>query len=140
MKMKNFIAFLTAFMLVALVHVTFAQTADAGSALSKVDNWVLLDSHVVDYTLDRDVVKFKDSTSIFSGLKFKVNNGPINLHKCTVNFSNGETQDISFGTDVNEGRLIDLNGNKRSIEKITIWYDTKNSADKKAVVEVWGKK
>jgi hypothetical protein len=140
MKMKNLVALLTAFMLVALLQVTVAQTADTRSTPSTADNWVLLDSHVVDYTLDRDVVKFKDNTSIFMGLKFKVNNGPINLHKCTVNFSNGESQDVSFATDVNDGRLIDLNGNKRSIEKITIWYDTKNSAENKAVVEVWGKK
>jgi len=140
MKVKKLIAFLTAFMLIALVQVSFSQTADKKVTLSKTDNWVLLDSHVVDYTLDRDVVRVKDGTHVFTGLKFKVNNGPINLHKCTVHFSNGETQEVSFSTDVNDGRLIDLYGNSRAIEKVTIWYNTNDSADKKAVVEVWGKK
>jgi hypothetical protein len=140
MKMKNLIAFVSGLMLVTLVQVAFAQSTDKKVQPSTPDNWVLLDSHVVDYTLDRDVVNLKDNTNVFTGLKFKVNNGPINLHKCTVHFANGETQDISFTTDVNDGRLIDLYGNKRGIEKITFWYDTKNSADKKAVVEVWGKK
>jgi hypothetical protein len=138
--MKNLIACLTAFMLVALVQITVAQPADTRSTMSETDNWVLLDSHEVDYTLDRDVVKVKDSINSFTGLKFKVKNGPINLHKCTVHFSNGETQEVSFETDINDGRLVDLYGNNRSIEKITFWYDTKNSADQKAVVEIWGKK
>lgn len=137
--MKNLNAFLTAFMLIALVQVTCAQATETSSTSSQADNWVLLGSHVVDYTLDRDVVNLKDNTNAFTGLKFKVNNGPVNLHKCTVHFSNGETQDVSFGTNQNDGRQVELNGNKRGIEKITFWYDTKNNADKKAVVEVWGK-
>jgi hypothetical protein len=140
MRTKNLLAWLAAILLIAHVQITVAQTADKKQKdTPKIDNWVLLDSHVVDYTLDRDVVALKDSQA-FTALKFKVNNGPINLHKCTVHFANGETQDVSFTTDVNDGRLIDLYGNTRTIEKITFWYDTKNSADKKAVVEVWGKK
>jgi hypothetical protein len=135
MKIKHLIALAAAMVLVAVVHVSYAQ-----SAANKADNWVLLGSHVVDYTLDRDVVSLKDGTDLYTGLKFKVNNGPINLHKCTVHFANGETQDIAFSTNVNDGRLVDLNGNTRKIEKVTFWYDTKNSSDKKAVVEVWGKK
>lgn len=137
--MKNLVAFLMAFILIAQVQSTFAQT-DSKTVITKRDSWVLLESYVVDYTLDRDVVKLKEGTDTFTGLKFKVNYGPINLHKCTVHFSNGETQDVSFSTDVNDGRLIDLYGNTRRIDKVTFWYDTKNTADKKAVVEVWGKK
>lgn len=136
MKIKHLIALAAAMVLVAVVHTSYAQA----TGTNKTDNWVLLGSHVVDYTLDRDVVSLKDGSDLYTGLKFKVNNGPINLHKCTVHFSNGETQDVSFSTNVNDGRLIDLHGNTRKIDKVTFWYDTKNSADKKAVVEVWGKK
>lgn len=124
--------------LVAVVHVSFAQSGEKKPVAEK-ENWVLLGSHVVDYMLDRDVVSLKESTEAYTAVKFKVNSGPINLHKCTVHFANGETQDVTFSTNVNEARKIDLLGNVRSIEKITFWYDTKNSADKKAVVEVWGR-
>lgn len=103
------------------------------------EDWILLGTQTVDYTLDRDVVSLKGSGA-FTSLRFKVNNGPINLHKCTVHFKSGETQEVSFSTNVNDGLSIDLYGNTREIEKITFWYDTKKSADKKAVVEVWGKK
>jgi hypothetical protein len=141
MKMKNLIAFVAGVVVVTLVQVASAQSADKRAATpSTPENWVLLDSHVVDYTLDRDVIKLKDSTSVFTVLKFKVNNGPINLHKATVDFADGEDQDLSFATDASGARVIDLHGNNRKIDKIVFWYDTKNSSDKKAVVEVWGKK
>ena len=140
MKMKNLIAFVAGLMLVTLVQVAVAQTADKRTTPSAPENWVLLNSHVVDYTLDRDVIELTDSTSVFTALKFKVNNGPINLHKCKVDFADGEDQDLTFATEPGGARVIDLHGNNRRIDKIVFWYDTKNSADKKAVVEVWGKK
>lgn len=138
MKTKNLIMLVAAVALVAVVHVSFAQTAE-NKPVAEKENWVLLGSHVVDFTLDRDVVSLKESTEAYTALKFKVNNGPINLHKCTVHFANGETQDVTFSANANEPRKFDLFGNVRKIEKITFWYDTKNSADKKAVVEVWGR-
>lgn len=136
MKIRKLITLAAVLVLIAVVHVSFAQSGENSAA--QKDNWVLLGSHIVDYTLDRDVVSLKDANA-YTSLKFKVNNGPINLHKCTVHFSNGETQDVSFSTNANDGRQIDLQGNTRRIDKVTFWYDTKNSADKKAVVEVWGK-
>jgi hypothetical protein len=139
MKIKNLFAVVIAIALALPATIAVAQ-APANLTSTKTKNWMLLGSHIVDYTLDRDVVSLKESTETFSALKFKVNKGPINLHKCTVHYTNGETQDVSFSTEVNEERVIDLYGNKRSIEKVTFWYDTKNRADKKAVVEVWGKK
>jgi len=140
MKTNHFVACLLASVLIAQIQIVYAQESNKIEISAKAENWAFLGSHVVDYTLDRDVVSLQESTVTFTGLKVTVNNGPINLHKCTVHFSNGETQDVSFSTAINDGRLIDLYGNSRGIEKITFWYDTKNSADKKAVVEIWGKK
>lgn len=143
MKMKRLIAFVAGLMLVTMVQVVVAQSADKRTTPASPagpENWVLLGSHVVDYTLDRDAIKLEDTTSVFTALKFKVNNGPINLHKATVDFAEGEDQDLTFATDASGARVIDLRGNSRKIDKIVLWYDTKNSSDKKAVVEVWGKK
>ncbi len=64
------------------------------------------------------------------------------MHKATVHFTNGDTQDIEFSAEVNaanDGRLWDLKGNSRAIEKVTFWYDTKNESNNKSIVEVWGK-
>ncbi len=137
MKAKQIII-LAAVVLIALVERSFANYPHKTNN-DIHDDWILLGAQTVDYTLDRDVVSLKKSGA-FTALKFKVNNGAINLHKCTVHFKSGETQEVSFSTNVNDGRSIDLYGNTREIEKITFWYDTERPADKKAVVEIWGKK
>ena len=104
--------------------------------------WDKLGTQVVDYTIDRDVVT-ASSKKTYNALKIKVNNGTVNIHKVTVHFANGDTQDVKLPDELtkdNDGKLIDLKGNQRVIEKITFWYDTKNSDKSKAVVEVWARK
>ncbi|CAN5565880.1 hypothetical protein BH10BAC4_BH10BAC4_19830 [soil metagenome] len=126
--------------------VVFVMTLFIGSySLVSAQNtltWDKLGTKVVDFTLDRDVVT-ASSKETYSALKVKVNNGTINVHKVTVHFANGDTQDIKLPAELskeNDGKLIDLKGNQRVIEKITFWYDTVNKDKDKAVVEVWAKK
>lgn len=137
MKTKNLIAFVVALIVIAQAQISLAQ------ANKTLDGWLLLGARKVDYTLDRDVVSVEESSTAFTGIKFVVKNGTLNMHKCTVHFKNGDTQDIAFSEEVNkanDGRFMDLKGNSRAIEKVTFWYDTKNSSDKKSIVEVWGRK
>jgi len=137
MKTKTMITFIIAFIAIMHVQLSFAQKAD-----KTLDGWTLLGTRVVDFTLDRDVVSLKDSKNYVTGLKFVVKNGTLNMHKATVHFKNGDTQDIDFTDEVNavnDGRLWDLKGNSRAIEKITFWYDSKNDSKDKSIVEVWGK-
>ena len=137
MKIKNLFAFVIAFIVFAQAQASLAQDNKT------LDGWLLLGARTVDYTLDRDVVSGEDSKTTFTSLKFVVKYGTLNMHKCTVHFKNGDTQDIEFSDEVNkknDGRIMALKGNSRAIEKVTFWYDTKGSADKKSIVEVWGKK
>ena len=128
-------------MVACVVALTFGY-----STVSLAQNklaWDKLGTEAVDYAIDHDVVKLQEnSTETYTSLKLKVLNGTVNIHKATVHFANGDTQDINLPKEVNktnDGQLIDLKGNKRKIEKVTFWYDTKGPADNKAVVEVWGK-
>lgn len=106
-------------------------------------SWDKLGTEAVDYAIDHDVVTIQQgSTETYTALKIKVVNGTVNVHKATVHFANGDTQDVNLPKELNagnDGKLIDLKGNKRAIEKVTFWYDTKASSNEKAVVEVWGK-
>lgn len=139
--MKKLISLLVIIVMLVQVQTLFAQTA-AIVPVERTDNWVLLGTHVVDYTIDRDVISFKEKSGKFAALKFVVKDGTINMHKCTVHFAGGETKDIPFSEEVNsanDGKMLDLKGSNLAIEKVTFWYDTKNSSDKKSVVEVWGK-
>lgn len=138
MKTKNITALLITFILVTQVQFSFAQTAE-----KLLVGWELLGTREVDYTLDHDVVSLKEGSHSITGLKFIVKNGStLNMHKATVHFANGDVQDIEFPAEVNksnDGRMVELKGNSRKIEKITFWYDTVNKAKEKSVVEVWGK-
>ncbi len=137
MKTRNIIAFFIAVLVISQVQFTNAQTASKA-----LDSWTLLGTRIVDYTLDRDVISLAKSDHSITGLKFIVKNGTLNMHKATVHFFNGDTQDIDFADQVNatnDGRIMELKGNSRAIEKVTFWYDTKNSVKDKATIEVWGK-
>ena len=105
--------------------------------------WDKIGTETVDYTIDHDVVSLNKSQQTYTALKIKVINGTLNVHKATVHFVNGEKQDFELPevlTEGNDGKLIDLVGNKRLIEKVTFWYDTVNKNSEKAMVEVWARK
>ncbi len=138
MKTKIFkTSYLFAFAM-ALLLGSYATVSRAQNSIT----WDKLGTQVVDFTLDRDVVTVSSQQS-YNALKIKVNNGMVNIHKVTVHFANGETQDIKLPKELtknNDGKLIDLKGNQRIIKKITFWYDTENANKDKAVVEVWARK
>jgi len=133
--MKNYPLKVSGFIVISLLlsAVSIAQNKIA---------WEKLGTQSVDYALDRDVIQVSTKEA-YTALKIKVDHGTINVYKATVHFTNGETQDVSLPevlSKENDGKLIDLKGNKRVIEKITFWYDTKNSSTEKAVIEAWARK
>jgi predicted Zn-dependent protease len=138
---KTCVAFLVTAMVLALSHQTIAQGVLASTKTDEAA-WTLLGTRTVDYTVDRDVVVVADSGTYFKSLKFIVKNGTLNMHKCTVHFTNGDTKVIDFPSEVNntnDGRVLELMDNDKAIEKVTFWYDSKNSSNNKSVVELWGK-
>lgn len=104
--------------------------------------WELLGSRVVNYTLDRDEIMVTRAEGLFTGLKIKVLRGPVNMHRLVVHYGNGEVEEIELRENFRAGgesRVIDLPGNKRIIKKVVFLYDTKNLANRRAVVELWGR-
>lgn len=135
MKINKLIIVAVALLMVATANISFGQNL--------VKDWEPLGTRVVDYTLDHDVVSLKNSATAFTALRVSVKGGTINMHKATVHFANGDKQDIDFPevlTPENDGKIIDLKGNDRVIEKITFWYDTRQKSNQKATIEVFGKK
>ena len=105
--------------------------------------WDKLGTKSVDFALDRDVVSVSNNKEAYTALKIKVDQGTINVYKATVEFTGGQIQDVNLPeilTKENDGKLIDLKNNKKVIEKITFWYDTKDSNTEKAVIEIWARK
>jgi hypothetical protein len=126
---------------VALITILF--TGILLMNFASADRWVQIGERKVNYGLDRDVIPVTYRHRYFEAIKIVVRGGALNMHKCVVHFENGGSQEIELRHNFAKGsdsRVVDMKGNKRFIEKIEFWYDTKNVADHKATVVVWGRK
>ncbi|HRG68989.1 MAG TPA: hypothetical protein PLS73_09085 [Saprospiraceae bacterium] len=104
--------------------------------------WEQLGSRTVKFGMDRDEIMVTATEGFFTGLKIRVTNSALNMHKMVIHFGDGTTQDVELKNNFRAGqesRVIDLAGNRRVITKVVFWYDTKNARQTKAVVELWGK-
>ena len=120
----------------------FATAMAALSFTAAQKPWEKLGERTVNYGLDHDEIMVTATEGRFTALKIKVKRGGINMHKLVVVYGNGERDEIELRNDFapgSESRVLDLNGNKRIIQKVIFNYDTHNIANKKAVVELWGR-
>lgn len=135
--MKNF-----GILKVACTAILMVMLLVATNIISPSDTWKLLGTRVVDFSIDYDVIEVNQN-AVFTALKIKVKEGKVNVHKSTIHFANGDKQDIDLPnllTEANDGKVIELDGNERIINKIGFWYDTNSKSDLRGVIEVWGKK
>lgn len=118
------------------------QNLETTGLANEAAPWELLGSRKVNYALDRDEIPVTSAQGVFKTLQVKVKRSPLNMHKLVVHFGNGDKQELELRENLKAGgqsRLIDLPGNSRVIKKVVFWYDTKNLAGRKAMVELWGK-
>lgn len=111
-------------------------------APSQQAKWEKLGSRKINYGLEKDVIPVGIRDGKFTKLKIVVKGGAINMHKMTVHFMNGSSQEIALKhnfTKNSGSRVIDLNGGKRIIKNIAFFYDTKNLARSKATIHVFGR-
>ena len=107
-----------------------------------VAEWVRLGSRTVNYKVDRDVIKVTPRDGALTALKFEVNRGALTMHKMIIHFKNGDEKVVNTKmnfTRAGGSRVIDLPGNKRMIEKVVFYYDTKNRSRRKARVVLYGR-
>ena len=104
--------------------------------------WEHLGSRTVNYRLDKDVMHVGAREGGFTKLKIKVTGGNLQMHRMVVEYGNGHKEKIHLKHYFGKGstsRIIDLNGGRRVIKDITIWYDTKNFSRRKAKVHIFGR-
>lgn len=104
--------------------------------------WELLGTKAVKFNLDRDEILVGANDGLFKSIQIRVKRSGINMHKCVVVYGDGTEQALDLKEEFkagSESRVIDLEGNKRVIKKIIMWYDTKNYRNRQALVEVWGR-
>ena len=128
---------------------TFFAIAAAGlfSSFTPLTNeyakkWKHLGTKKVNFGLDKDVIKVSSSKGVFTKLKLGVSSGKLNMHRMIVVYGNGDRQEMNIKHNFSKGvsRTIDLNGNKRVINKVIFWYDTKNRSRRKATMHLYGRR
>lgn len=104
--------------------------------------WEKLGQRRVNRGLDRDEIYVTASEGRFTSLRLKAELAPINLHRVVIHFRNGTTQSFNVNQTMRAGtvsRNIDLPGNRRIITKVVFWYDTRNLANRRGRMELWGR-
>ncbi len=105
--------------------------------------WQLLGQRKIDRKLDRDEIFVTAKDGVFSAIKLSVRRSAINMHRFVIHFRNGDTKEVKLRQNIPAGgasRVIDLPGNKRVIQKVVFWYDTKGLLNNKAVLQLYGRR
>ncbi|MBO6518118.1 MAG: DUF2541 family protein [Bacteroidia bacterium] len=134
---------------VAVIALLFSVVFVGNSAFTNkqikhrhVHGWEHLGSKKVNFGLDKDVITITAAEGKFTKLKLKVSGGNLNMHKMVVVYGNGTRDNINVKHNFTKGdvtRTIDLNGNRRVVQKVIFWYDTKNRSRRKATLHLFGR-
>ena len=106
--------------------------------------WAFLGERVVADRVDHDVIVVTGSEGTFSALKLAVKRRPVHFLDMKVHFANGSVQTVELRTVIpagGESRIIDLEGDDRTISKVEFWYEANSiGVGKKALVRLHGRR
>ena len=108
-----------------------------------VGSWVIIGTTHANHTADHDGIVVQGPGDDFRALKLKVTDAPLTLMKMVVTYDNGKPENIEVRQNIPRGgetRVIDLEGGRRSIRRIDLWYDTKGLLNGRADVTILGLK
>ena len=90
--------------------------------------WVKLGSRKVNFVADKDTIPVTIKEGLFKRIKLHVADNAITLTDVKVHFANGETTDVPFKKHFAANswtRVVDLPGDARVIQKLTVRYSSK---------------
>ena len=128
--------------LTALILILSLSSFTSSTITNTVIKWEKIGSSSVDFKLDRDVIHVGSKDGRFSILKLELSGGNIDMHKMQIEYLNGQIENIDFNhkfTKRSSSEIINIDGRRRIIKKITFWHNTKKRSKQKAKVTVFGK-
>jgi hypothetical protein len=102
--------------------------------------WVLLGQMRIEGRADNDRIDLGPRAGAFRALQFRATGGGVRFERILVTYGNGETDQISVGSEIPSGgrtRAIDLPGNRRVIGSVAMWY-SKLTRRSHPTVKVYG--
>lgn len=120
----------------------------AGAALlfglpAEAQNWVLLGTRRVNWLADRDTVYVGQNRGTFRAIRLKVRGNDVYFFDLSIRYGNNTGGSFPIRAQIPQGgqtRVIDLAGNRRYIQSITMNYRRPINGRGTAYVEVWGRR
>jgi hypothetical protein len=104
--------------------------------------WDFLGSSHVDGARDHDNIRVTRSQGMFRAIQFRVRGSAVEFDRVIVHYGNGASEPIPIRARINAGGrsgVIDLPGQRRTIESIEFWYAKANwAASRRPEVQVYG--
>jgi hypothetical protein len=91
--------------------------------------WVLLGERHIDGRADNDKIDVGQDNGRFRAIQFRVEGGSVMFDRIRVKYLRGASEDFSVRSDIPDGgstRAIDLPGERRVIESVSMWYSKRN--------------
>lgn len=114
---------------VALFAILLVVAATSSASAQRGGRWALLGERHIDGRVDNDKIDVGKDRGTFRAIQFRVQGGTVNFDRISVRYLNGEHEDIDVRSEIPPGgktRRIDLPGNRRVIESISMWYSKGN--------------
>lgn len=108
----------------AMILCTFL-CMDLAEAAQRGGRWELLGEQEVDFKNDHDRIDVRRRAGPYRELRIEVRDAPIEIHDMTVTFGDNKTFKPKIRARFREGhgsQVIDLPGNRRSIDKVDFVY------------------
>jgi hypothetical protein len=114
--------------------------ATSSAHAQRRSGWVLLGERHIDGRADNDKIDIGKDNGTFRAIQFRVQGGSVNFDRIMVKYLNGGREEIPVRSQIPSGgktRRIDLPGNRRVIESVSMWY-SKGNWRTRPTVRVYG--
>ena len=120
------------------------------SSMSQNPQWEKIGEKTVDLSTDKGIFNWNtdrektvNANDVYSEIKFRSTDVPVDLTNVEVQYDNGQKQNLTVGSRLqanSDTKALTLNS-KDKLDKITFSFNKNNAAEKaKAHIEVWGLK
>lgn len=105
--------------------------------------WIYLGEANVDGKVDHDNISVGRDEGSFRAIQLRVEIAAIDFDRVVVHYSNGEPDRIPIRGRIRAGgesRVIDLQGARRNLRSVEIWYSKENFGSARPKVRLYGRR
>jgi len=124
------------------VVVLFLASVTPAAYGQRMGRWERLGTAHVDGNVDHDNITVGVRDGTFRAIQLRVRGGAIEFQRVVVHYGNGESEEVAVRERIPAGgttRAIDLQGNRRFLRSVELWYSRGGWRTRPEVV-LWGRR